>query len=247
MNNPKVNNTYEQLNQLVIDDNNRFSRKLANCNRWTQAYAQRVETEYKRFVALAAICGPVVPSIEVDKAWHLHLTYTRSYWDEMCGEILRKPLHHNPGTGEPDNIAMHKEGYEETLRLYEKAFGESAPADIWPDAHSRFNQTTRYVNVNNNDYWLFPKSILRTTLMAMVLVLGVTLLSACEYAGVDISFFGALMIFLFLYLVVTIVAALFSSNKKHSGRGDNGSCGTDCSSDSGSGCSGGCGGGCGGG
>ena len=44
----------------------------------------------------------VQPSSEqVDAAWHLHLTYTRSYWDRFCKETLGQPLHHDPTRGGP--------------------------------------------------------------------------------------------------------------------------------------------------
>ena len=73
------------------------SKRLARDNGWTSAFAQRVVLEYKRFVYLAATCGhPVTPSDEVDQAWHLHLVYTRSYCDELCGQVLGFALHHGP-------------------------------------------------------------------------------------------------------------------------------------------------------
>ncbi|UOQ69976.1 glycine-rich domain-containing protein [Hymenobacter cellulosilyticus] len=74
-----------------------FSHRLARDNGWTPDFARRVVLEYKKFVFLAATCGhPVTPSDEVDQAWHQHLIYTRSYWEELCGEILGFALHHGP-------------------------------------------------------------------------------------------------------------------------------------------------------
>jgi len=56
-----------------------FEARLARENGWCRAYTQRVIVEYKRFVYLAMTAGHVVtPSEEVDHAWHMHLTYTRS-------------------------------------------------------------------------------------------------------------------------------------------------------------------------
>jgi hypothetical protein len=34
----------------------------------------------------------VTPSEQVDQVWHLHLTYTRSYWDEFCPNVLGQPF-----------------------------------------------------------------------------------------------------------------------------------------------------------
>ena len=63
-------------------------------------YAYRVIQEYKKFVFLAMVADHIVsPSTNVDRAWHLHLLYTRSYWDEFCGKVLKKPLHHTPSSG----------------------------------------------------------------------------------------------------------------------------------------------------
>src|SRR4051794_29247128 len=69
-----------------------FSARLAREQGWTRAQAERVVREYLRFVYLAATAGhPVTPSKMVDEAWHLHLTYTRGYWDELCGRVLGMP------------------------------------------------------------------------------------------------------------------------------------------------------------
>ena len=91
----------ELLNRLEawsLDDSTAvfpFSERLARDNDWSLDYARRVIREYKRFAFLAIVSGhPVTPSDQVDQAWHLHLLYTRCYWDDFCGEILGKPLHH---------------------------------------------------------------------------------------------------------------------------------------------------------
>ena len=82
-----------------------FSARLARENRWSVGYARRVIEEYKRFALLAVASEhQVTPSEQVDQAWHLHLTYTESYWERFCGGVLGRPLHHQPtrgGDGEP--------------------------------------------------------------------------------------------------------------------------------------------------
>src|SRR4051794_21859641 len=58
-----------------------FSARLARENGWSRSFAFRVIEEYRRFVYLMATAPhPVSPSDAVDQAWHLHMTYTRSYW-----------------------------------------------------------------------------------------------------------------------------------------------------------------------
>ena len=63
-------------------------------------YTDRVIEEYRKFLYLLASAGhPVTPSDQVDQAWHLHLTYTRSYWEDLCEKTIGKPLHHGPTKG----------------------------------------------------------------------------------------------------------------------------------------------------
>jgi hypothetical protein len=77
-----------------------FSKRLARENSWPSEFALRVIEEYKKFIYLTSISeGPVTPSDEVDQAWHLHLTYTQSYWDQLCDNVLGRRLHHNPTKG----------------------------------------------------------------------------------------------------------------------------------------------------
>ena len=77
-----------------------FTRRLARENGWSLGYAVRVVDQYKRFMFLTVAAGhAVTPSEDVDQAWHLHLAYTRSYWNDFCGEVLRCPVHHGPTRG----------------------------------------------------------------------------------------------------------------------------------------------------
>src|SRR5262245_51302236 len=94
---------WDRLRAFDLDDPAsplRFTGRLARENRWEPDYTRRVVEEYKRFALLAVVAGhPVTPSDAVDQAWHLHLVYTRSYWDEFCGTVLGRPLHHGPTRG----------------------------------------------------------------------------------------------------------------------------------------------------
>lgn len=59
-----------------------FAARLARENRWSLADAENVIEEYRRFCYLAMTAGhEVTPSDAVDQAWHLHLTYSRDYWE----------------------------------------------------------------------------------------------------------------------------------------------------------------------
>ncbi len=135
-----------------------FSRRLARDNGWSTAFAERVVFEYKRFVYLAATCGhPVTPSDEVDQAWHLHLVYTRSYWDDLCGQVLGFALHHGPTQGGAAEGHKFQDWYAATRHSYEAAFGEAPPADIWPPATVRFGEAPHFRRVNMRGKWLLPK------------------------------------------------------------------------------------------
>ena len=135
-----------------------FTSRLARENDWGLAFACRVVEEYKRFVFLAMTAGhEVTPSDEVDQAWHLHLTYTRSYWDDFCGRVLGRPLHHGPTKGGPDEGARFEEQYARTLESYREAFGDTPPRDIWPPAAVRFGEAPSFVRVNRRRVWVLPK------------------------------------------------------------------------------------------
>lgn len=70
------------------------------------------------------------PSVHVDEAWHLHLLYTKSYWDKLCKEVLGRPIHHQPSEGGTSENTRFAGLYERTLNSYASVFGEP-PADIW--------------------------------------------------------------------------------------------------------------------
>lgn len=128
-----------------------FQQRLARENRWSDPFAERVVEEYKRFCFLAVTAGhEVTPSDAVDQVWHLHLTYSRDYWQRFCPEVLDTELHHGPTAGGTAEQTRYFEQYAQTLKSYEAAFG-SAPSDIWPDARQRFGRDPRGVRVHPGD------------------------------------------------------------------------------------------------
>lgn len=115
-----------------------FAERLARENGWSPAHAGRVVEEYKRFCFLASTCDhKVTPSDAVDQAWHLHLTYSRDYWERFCPEIFGRPFHHEPTAGGDNQRQLFFDQYARTLQSYERVFGEAAPADLWPPAGRR--------------------------------------------------------------------------------------------------------------
>ncbi|TWT30966.1 hypothetical protein KOR34_43390 [Posidoniimonas corsicana] len=135
-----------------------FTQRLARENHWTVGHANAVVDEYRRFLFLAMTAGhEVTPSEAVDQAWHLHLTYTRSYWDELCGEVLGCPLHHGPTKGGAADAARFREQYDQTLAGYRRAFGVAPPTDTWPSADVRFARRGGIVSVDKRRAWVVPK------------------------------------------------------------------------------------------
>ena len=109
-----------------------ISARVAEEQGWTAAHTRRVVEEYRRFLLLTQVVGlPVSPSRAVDAVWHTHLLYSRDYWDRLCGQVLGKPLHHDPNPGGADEEAHHHTQYLDTLAAYERIFGEAPPADLW--------------------------------------------------------------------------------------------------------------------
>ena len=118
---------WQRLSGYVIgpaDAEQSFAQRLAKENGWSAGEAERVIEEYRRFCFLAVTAGhPVTPSEAVDQAWHLHLAYTRDYWQCFCPKVLERELHHGPTQGGETERDKHFEQYALTLKTYEELFG----------------------------------------------------------------------------------------------------------------------------
>lgn len=249
-----------------------FSARLARENGWSADFAERVVAEYRRFVFLAAAAGhPVTPSDEVDQAWHLHLVYTRSYWDHLCGEVLGFPLHHGPTVGGAAEGAKFTDWYQRTLDSYQRLFGTEPPVDIWPAPRRRFANAERFRRVNTAEQWVLPKPALARPdgarrLGPVAVAIGALTLTGClAAAGTNTTLLAsaaddggdtvAMIVFVVIVVAVIAVLALARTSGGRSARGSGWSGGghTGCSAgggdggDSGCGASGCGGGGCGGG
>lgn len=221
-----------------------FAKRLARENGWSMDYTGRVIEEYKKFIFLCCVSRtPVTPSDPVDQAWHLHLTYTKSYWDGLCENTLGRKIHHNPTKGGKSEQQKFEGCYTTLKETYPEKFGSMPPADIWQGNRERFSDIN-FQRVNAGRYWLVPKpgKALRETLIQMLLIAGALL---CIQAS------GATG-FLIIFIIVFVVIIARKNGKGGGGGGSVDGSGfgcffsdSGCSSDSGSGCSG-CGGGCGG-
>jgi uncharacterized protein (TIGR04222 family) len=200
-----------------------FANRLARENGWSEAYARRVIDEYRRFLFVARTAGhPVTPSEDVDQAWHLHLTYSRSYWDELCGKVLGHPFHHGPTQGGDAEAAKFHSWYADTLASYRAWFGAAPPPDIWPAPRARFRDAASFVRVNRRRVWVIPKPR-RSGLVGACLLAVVALLATGCGRDVFLTFGGPWDFtggqFLLLYwslFFATLTAALVV---RHAARG----------------------------
>jgi uncharacterized protein (TIGR04222 family) len=146
-----------------------FTDRLIVETGWPRAFAVRTIEEYRRFAALAATAGhPVSPSKAVDRVWHLHLTETRRYWGEFCGEVLRYELHHDPNRGGEAEDARHRRMYARTLEIYAALFGQEPPADVWPrPAPQGLARLARSLSGRGRRPWLGPRLLFAAAVSAL--------------------------------------------------------------------------------
>ena len=108
-----------------------FSDRLKKDFNWGDEITTRATQEYKRFLFLCVVTEhKCVPSDFVDKVWHTHLIYTKSYWCDLCPNTLQMELHHEPGTA-PLQKKSFLRSYISTLKSYESFIGHTPPADMW--------------------------------------------------------------------------------------------------------------------
>ncbi|GAB5406212.1 MAG: TIGR04222 domain-containing membrane protein [Aureliella sp.] len=210
---------WEQLERFSLDvpeNGLTFTQRLARDNAWTLSYARRVTDEYRRFVYLAKKAGQIVcPSDAVDQVWHMHLTYTHSYWDELCSEVLDTPLHHGPTKGGSHEREKFYRLYEKTLESYHLHFGEFPPEDIWPPAETRFGSDLHYVRINAAENFIIPKPTWRGTRRASLGLAAVgglfplaqIVANPLEWSGPNflLLYFSVLVAAVFICLIARIV------------------------------------------
>jgi len=229
-----------------------FAKRLSRENGWSLDYTNRVILEYKKFIFLCAISSTgITPSDPVDQAWHLHLTYTNSYWNKMCKGLLNKEIHHNPTKGGKKENEKFNIFYDSTREMYKSYFNEDQPTDIWHNNEKRFTDIN-FQRVNLSDFWLFkkPKMFIRFKTMSFIIMLLSLAFVAMSNGSLFLIITSAVILFIFLIW-------LFNNNDKNN-RSNNGSsssnsssgcgfffigCGSSDSSSSGCGSSG-CGSGC---
>lgn len=119
-----------KISNFDFDALGSFKTKLQKQYGWNSDFINVAIEEYKKFLYLSVVAGPVTPCEVVDYVWHTHLIFTKSYWQDLCKDILGTELHHNPGTNNPNEEAKFKEQFKETILAYQKEFG-IPPSYVW--------------------------------------------------------------------------------------------------------------------
>lgn len=134
-----------------------LARRLAREQDWSLERARCAIEEYRRFCFLSRVAEePLTPSREVDEVWHLHLIYTKDYWQRFCPQVLGSYLHHGPTHGGRVEGQRYRTQYARTLVLYERWFG-SPPLTFWPASRERFAELARIKRVDRSSHFIVPR------------------------------------------------------------------------------------------
>ncbi|KYF76516.1 hypothetical protein BE11_41225 [Sorangium cellulosum] len=213
--NPQQAEIYARIEALPLDAESAsfpFTARLAAGNGWSVPFARRAVAEYRRFLLLAATAGhPVSPSDEIDQVWHLHLLYTRSYWEDLCGRALRRPLHHEPTRGGREEQAKLADWYARTLESYRRVFGEEPPPDLWPAPAARWRPGRRFQRIDVTAWRRLPRIRLDRGGLALLAAIAALISASGCAAGARglgaMSPTGAQLLVLYLILQASLFAA----------------------------------------
>ncbi|MBS1713685.1 MAG: hypothetical protein JST30_05045 [Armatimonadetes bacterium] len=223
---------WSAIQEFAIDETGvtvTFAQKLARQQGWTEAFALRAIEEYRRFVYLA-MTGEreATPSEDVDQVWHLHLQYTVSYWERMHAFLPRK-LHHHPSRGGSAEDGRIDRQYRQTLALYEEAFGEPAPDDLWPRATDRARHRSTVSDQISQDTWSVPKKQARwaggLAAVGVLATLGAgcaPLLAQDATTGLGIALVGAGAVVVVILVIAAFVRKGGQPGQRRSGNGISG-------------------------
>ena len=205
-----------------------FTGRLARENGWSIDYTEAVVFEYRRFLYLVAISdSALTPSDQVDQAWHLHLSYTKSYWQELCRSILGFELHHEPTAGGDAEQKRYRRQYANTLAFYREMFDETPPPAIWPSVDERFENPGVFVRIDTAKSWLLKKPTFSLATLALIVV-SPLILVACSVNLGDTDIWFWLKVALGVYVVYKVAQWLGSSGGGRGGGGGGLGCGSGC-------------------
>lgn len=216
---------WQKIMQFVIageDSNASFVQKLVRENAWSEKRAEQAILEYKKFIYLCVTQNSVmVPSDAVDRVWHLHLLYTKNYWQEFCGQVLLQKVDHNPAqTEEQDTM---KQAYEQTLRMYENTFAQKPPASIWPKAKKRFAKQPDLVKIDRQKFCALPWWCVRLLWLFVLMFVPALILNLDWLFGLSVIAF-----FIAVFFHLASLGRINASRKRGDRSDGGGSCGDGC-------------------
>jgi len=234
---PQQQMLWQRIQSFLLDDPNAalpFSRRLCREQRWGPAFAAGAIEEYKKFIFLCCIHPQgASPSAVIDRVWHLHLIYTKNYWDDFCSKTLQRQVHHHPDTGGPAENERHALWRQDTLLRYEQVFSVKPSLRYWSE-----KQPATAVSISKLSRQL------RSRIFLISLLTGMVMLAGCKSPGLSLLFIP-----LILFIAIARAGSRQGSDtdkKKNDPSGSCSSSSSSCGSSCGSSCSSGCGGGCGG-
>ena len=156
---PSQKALYEKITHFQIDQPGvdcPFSAKLAWQYGWSGVFTLRAIREYKKFIFLVMVSDlPLSPATAIDRVWHQHILYTRSYWIDFCENLLGRQIHHTPGLGGEAEGKKYYQQCENAIALYKQFFG-NPPTDIWSPPQLTV-ETLDYQWINLAKNWVISK------------------------------------------------------------------------------------------
>jgi hypothetical protein len=101
------------------------TRAVARVCGWTDEYAETVQHEYQRFMVLCALpgaAGNLMPSEDVDRYWHVHMSDAADY--ATFSRSLGLEAEHKTHT-----TTDQADRWEATLKAYRQEYGQ--PSAVW--------------------------------------------------------------------------------------------------------------------
>jgi len=195
-----------------------FCARLARDHGWTRTQARAAIDEYRRFCFLCCVeRGEMTPSVAVDEVWHLHLTFSRDYWLVFCADVLGMPLHHGPTAGTAGDGVRYREQYGDTLRAYQRWFGEAPPLHGWPTRHERFRRPQRYQWIDRERVWVLPKRAPGPLARAAVALLACALPGAASASVFDWPAGPFLQSYALAGLLALLLGGIIRRSARHGG------------------------------
>lgn len=114
------------LGRKILDDDAFEAQRRNGEQLWDEERVTRALQEYKQFLALMQWYpnAVLVPSEDIDDVWHTHVLNTARYQAD-CESIFGCFQHHAPSSGGSEEVQEEElKDRDETLELFEQAFGE---------------------------------------------------------------------------------------------------------------------------